>query len=228
MHTKGFVNIKINKNLLDVILMSDERYDNIEYNEEWQSVPVVRAEPAEEEYDEDEDEYDEYLDDENPPEQDDVYKQVPTIIKPNPENPQPVIKLQFFLAFLVVAVAFLLKNFGGELYTRASEWYFDNLNNSLVITMKSDTESEEQSTANSTSPTETATVAQLTAEDTTAETQQPTESITTVTEPTEVTATEEQSTETTEENADESTNENNASEETTDEQNITDEEYIED
>lgn len=201
--------------------MSDERYDNIEYNEEWQSVPVVRAEPAEE-YDEEEDIYDdEYPDDENAPEQDDVYKHIPVIIKPNAENsnPQPVIKMQFFLAFLVVAGAFLLKNFGGELYTKASEWYFDNLNNSLVITMKADTEGDEQATVqSSTLPTEIATMAQPATE-----TQQPTES-STIAEPTEESTTDEEATEF----AEEAYSENTTDEETTDEQNITDEGYIED
>lgn len=201
--------------------MSDERYDNIEYNEEWQSVPVVRAEPAEE-YDEEEDIYDdEYPDDENAPEQDEVYKHIPVIIKPNAENsnPQPVIKMQFFLAFLVVAGAFLLKNFGGELYTKASEWYFDNLNNSLVITMKADTEGDEQATVqSSTLPTEIATMAHPATE-----TQQPTES-STIAEPTEESTTDEEATEF----AEEAYSENTTDEETTDEQNITDEGYIED
>ncbi|MEE0858682.1 MAG: hypothetical protein U0M12_04335 [Acutalibacteraceae bacterium] len=206
--------------------MSDERYDNIEYNEEWQSVPVVRAEPAEE-YDEEEDIYDdEYPDDENAPEQDEVYKHIPVIIKPNAENsnPQPVIKMQFFLAFLVVAGAFLLKNFGGELYTKASEWYFDNLNNSLVITMKADTEGDEQATVqSSTLPTEIATMAQPATENTATETQQPTES-STIAEPTEESTTDEEATEF----AEEAYSENTTDEETTDEQNITDEGYIED
>lgn len=118
--------------------MKSERYDSIEYSDEWESVPVVRAEPLTTQYgyDEDSDDYEEDYDTYSG--QSNSYKMF-TDVKPREKesNPQPVIKLQFLLAFLVLATAFILKSYGGELYTTVSNWYFENLNNSLVVTMKS-------------------------------------------------------------------------------------------
>lgn len=151
--------------------MQSERYDNIEYNDEWENVPVVRAEPITSHYDydsnldEDEEDYDTYSG------QSDGYKSFEDIRpKKNEGTPQPVIKLQFLLGFLVLATAFILKNYGGALYTTVSEWYFNNINNSLIVTMKSQDEnvlSDEESTENSISATNT--VEKATEEQTTEE-----------------------------------------------------------
>lgn len=118
--------------------MQSERYDNIEYNDEWESVPVVRAESVTTNYDYDND-LDEYEEDyDTYSGQSDGYKNFIYERQEKKEsNPQPVIKLQFLLAFLVLATGFILKNYGGELYTTVSNWYFENLNNSLIVTMKS-------------------------------------------------------------------------------------------
>lgn len=121
--------------------MSRERYDNIEYNDEWQSVPVVRATPVESEDDyEDNIEGEDFTDDEDYSSQE--YPQISGLKKRKDDNsnPQPVIKLQFFLAILILVGAFLLKGVGGEIYTTVKNWYFENLNNSLVITMQEPTE----------------------------------------------------------------------------------------
>lgn len=120
--------------------MSKDRYDNIEYNDEWQSVPVVRAMPVELEDDYDEIERQNSTDDE-----DCSVEEYPTFFeakkrKEDNSNPQPVIKFQFFLAILILIGAFLLKGIGGEIYTTVKNWYFKNLNNSLVITMQNSTE----------------------------------------------------------------------------------------
>ena len=116
--------------------MKSERYDSIEYGDEWESVPVVRAEPltTQYNYDEDSDDYEEDYDTYSG--QSNSYE-IFTDVMPKESNPQPVIKLQFLFAFLVLAIAFILKSYGGELYTTVSNWYFENLNNSLVVTMKS-------------------------------------------------------------------------------------------
>lgn len=122
--------------------MQSERYDNIEYNDEWESVPVVRAEPVTTNYDynSDLDEYEEDYDTYSG--QSDGYKSFTYKRDEKKEsNPQPVIKLQFLLAFLVLATGFILKNYGGELYANVSNWYFENLNNSLVVTMRSQNDS---------------------------------------------------------------------------------------
>ncbi len=110
------------------------RYDNIEYNDEWQSVPVVRAEPITDEYDDAnyEEDYDTYSGQSN------EYRDF-VIAKPKKSGtPQPVIKLQFLLSIVALVLAFVLKNYGGSLYKTISDWYFSNLNNSLVITMNTE------------------------------------------------------------------------------------------
>ncbi|MEE0930802.1 MAG: hypothetical protein UIM53_07375 [Acutalibacteraceae bacterium] len=157
--------------------MSKDRYDNIEYNDEWQSVPVVRATPVELEDDyEDEVEKQGFADDEDYPSQE--YPQFCDSKKYKADNnPQPVIKLQFFLAILILIGAFLLKGVGGEIYTTVKNWYFENLNNSLVITMQNPTEQKntlQKSTEYETSiqqPTEQETLNQETTEQETSEQQ---------------------------------------------------------
>ncbi len=111
------------------------RYDNIEYNDEWQSVPVVRAEPVADDYDDTayEEDYDTYSGQSN-----DFESFSNKAISKKEVTPQPVIKLQFLLAVIILIVAFVLKNYGGNLYTTVSDWYFSNLNNSLVITMNTE------------------------------------------------------------------------------------------
>ncbi len=104
--------------------MNNERYDNIEYNDNWQSIPVIRANAVENEpYPE------EYFDEPDF----DTSETLPT--KKISDNPQPVIKLQFILSIIFIAIAFLLKNFGGEFYPKVKSFYFDNLNQSIVITL---------------------------------------------------------------------------------------------
>lgn len=111
--------------------MDNERYDNIEYEENWQSVPVTRAEPfsyAEEEYFSDYDENEDISDEE------DVYaKNISFSKRKKGALPQPVIKLQLILGIIVIVGLFLMKSFGGAFYDTAKNWYFENLNKSLVI-----------------------------------------------------------------------------------------------
>lgn len=139
--------------------MQSERYDSIEYNDEWESIPVVRAEPLNSQYDYEQDEEDDYEEDyDTYSGQNNGYKNFEDIKpKKGESTPQPVIKLQFLLAFLVLVASFVLKNYGGDLYTTVSQWYFDNLNNSLIVTMKSQGENSldsEETTENSISATD--------------------------------------------------------------------------
>lgn len=110
------------------------RYDNIEYSDDWESVPVVRAEPVSTYSEYDDLQNDEMLEQE-------IYKRAIKKDKKKKENqnPQPVLKLQIILALLLLATAFLLKSFGGDIYTIAKEWYFTNLNNSIVASVVEDT-----------------------------------------------------------------------------------------
>lgn len=111
--------------------MNNERYDNIEYEENWQSVPVTRAEP----FNDEEDEYfSDYDENEDISVGEDVYtKNISFLKRKEGALPQPVIKLQLILSIIVILVLFLLKSFGGDFYDTAKNRYFENLNKSLVI-----------------------------------------------------------------------------------------------
>ena len=112
--------------------MKKERYDNIEYNDEWQSVPVVRAEPVPDNDDEDAYEEDDFPYDEDFQQENGIYKELIPKRKES-QNPQPVIKLQLLFAVLAVAAAFALRGIGGDIYAVVKDWYFKNLNNSLIV-----------------------------------------------------------------------------------------------
>lgn len=130
--------MKINNNDIalenaDINNSYSTRYDNIEYNDQWESVPVARAEPIHIDPD-DEDFYQENEDYQEP-----INEKSKRKIKEK-SSPQPVLKMQILLAILLLATAFILKFLGGEVYTTAKEWYFTNLNNSLVASLLSDVE----------------------------------------------------------------------------------------
>ena len=110
--------------------MDNERYDNIEYEENWQNVPVTRAEPfnGDEEYFSDYDENDDIS-----YETDEYQNNPPAFRKKENSVPQPVIKLQLILSVIVILGLFLMKSLGGDFYDSAKKWYFENLNKSLVI-----------------------------------------------------------------------------------------------
>lgn len=121
--------------------MEQERYDNIEYNEEWQSVPVERAEPVGADFDNENNEI--LFDDEDYSEKDNQYIKFEGFMKNRKSSaPQPVIKLQFLISILALILAFGLKNFGGEIYNMAKDWYFKNLNNSLIAVLQKDVEEQ--------------------------------------------------------------------------------------
>lgn len=157
--------------------MKEDRYDNIEYNDSWESVPVVRAEPVQE-YEEDAEE--DFRENEDSGHQKGTYTEF-FKERRSAQNPQTVIKLQFLLAIIAVAAAFILKILGGDIYASVNKWYFDNLNNSLIVTLSEITKGGDFTEA----PTEKATLqeekaqqkaaAQLPTETTGQESQNPTE-----------------------------------------------------
>lgn len=160
--------------------MKEDRYDNIEYNDSWESVPVVRAEPVQE-YEEDaEDVEEDFRENEDSGHQKGTYTEF-FKERRSAQNPQPVIKLQFLLAIIAVAAAFILKSLGGDIYASVNKWYFDNLNNSLIVTLSDITKGDDFTEA----PTEKATLqeektqqkptAQLQAEEAGQKSQNPTE-----------------------------------------------------
>ena len=52
-------------------------------------------------------------------------------------NSQLLITVQLIVCILIALTAFLLKSFGGEFYSNASDWYYSQLNNSVIFDDKS-------------------------------------------------------------------------------------------
>ena len=144
--------------------MKEDRYDNIEYNDSWESVPVVRAEPVQEYEEYEEDAEEDFRENEDSGHQKGTYTEF-FKERRSAQNPQP----------------FILKSLGGDIYASVNKWYFDNLNNSLIVTLSDITKGDDFTEA----PTEKATLqeektqqkptAQLQAEEAGQKSQNPTE-----------------------------------------------------
>ena len=113
--------------------MDNGRYDSIAYDENWQSVPVTRAEP----FNGDEEYFSDYAENDDISYETDEYQNDPPAFRKKENSvPQPVIKLQLVLSIIAISGLFLMKTFGGTAYDTAKNWYFENLGKSLVIDFK--------------------------------------------------------------------------------------------
>lgn len=97
---------------------SEERFDNIEYESDWQSVADTQYAQPFSEIDEEE---------------------LQSNIKENDKKKkeksmkQLVVILQLVLCIIIFATFFILKETGSKLYETVANWYSENLNNSLII-----------------------------------------------------------------------------------------------
>lgn len=98
--------------------MSEENKNTITYDENWQSVT--------------ESEYPQISEPENEEENDDIRLNKKS--KPPKDSPkQYLITIQLVACIIIALVAFLLKSFGGEIYTVAHDWYYSQLNDSAIF-----------------------------------------------------------------------------------------------
>ncbi|HHZ05199.1 MAG TPA: hypothetical protein GX401_00185 [Clostridiales bacterium] len=104
--------------------MDDNRYDSIEYDDNWQSVTTIT--PDYEDYSDAEYSDNEYVGNKS-------YEQVNKNKNKKHSRSQLLIKIQLFLCILTAVTAFALKSYGGELYQRANQWYTQQMASSLVI-----------------------------------------------------------------------------------------------
>ncbi len=49
-----------------------------------------------------------------------------------------VLTLQLVVCILIAVSAFLIKSFGGETYEKIRQWYFNQMNNSIIIDIKNE------------------------------------------------------------------------------------------
>lgn len=99
-----------------------QRFDKIEYDENWQTVSCqTYAQPYCEESEE------EQL-------QNDEITQGDIRVKKEKSPKQLVIILQLILCILIFSAFYILKQTGSDFYNSLSRWYSENLNNSLIST----------------------------------------------------------------------------------------------
>lgn len=119
--------------------MDSGRYDNIEYDDDWQTVSTVRAEPLNI-YDESEYDREDYS--QSP--EDEIYRGLhrtdgETVKKAKKKTGfQLIIKLQLIACIIIIIAAFGIKSFGGELYNAVNNWYKEEINSSLIIIQTDD------------------------------------------------------------------------------------------
>ncbi len=102
----------------------DENNNSITYDKDWQSV-------SRPEYPKTTD-YEEILEDNSQEEN----SSAPRRKKDSPR--QLLITIQLIVCIIIALAAFVLKNIGGEVYETARDWYYSNLNSSVIFDTNSD------------------------------------------------------------------------------------------
>lgn len=97
----------------------DENRNKITYDEGWQSATNYEY-PQTLEIDDDEDKQEE---------QDEIIRE-----KRKKDSPkQLLITIQLIVCLIIALAAFIIKGIGGDLYAAARDWYYTNLNNSVIF-----------------------------------------------------------------------------------------------
>jgi DNA topoisomerase VI subunit A len=96
--------------------MSEENRNTITYDSDWQNVSSSEY-PETYEYEEEDD-----------------FKEENKIPKKKKDSPrQLLITFQLIICIIVALAAFAIKSIGGEVYETVREWYYSNLNNSVIF-----------------------------------------------------------------------------------------------
>lgn len=106
--------------------MNEENKNQITYDEDWNAV-------SRSEYPQTTNVSDEPFIDE---EYSETENKIPKKKKDSPK--QTLITMQLIFCILIAIIAFIIKSFGGEVYAAAREWYYSQLNNSVIFDNKND------------------------------------------------------------------------------------------
>lgn len=104
-----------------MIILNEQNKNQISYEENWNTV-------SRSEYPQTTNVSDEPLMDEEYAESENKIRK-----KKNNSPKQTLITLQLIICILIALIAFIIKSFGGELYAVAREWYYSQLNNSVIF-----------------------------------------------------------------------------------------------
>ncbi len=105
--------------------MSDEYKNNITYDDDWKSVSTAEYAKVYTEHSQD---------DENDNDIENNGRKIKKQDKKKSSYPkQYLITIQLIICIILALAAFLLKGFGGEVYAAAREWYYSNLNSSIIF-----------------------------------------------------------------------------------------------
>lgn len=106
----------------------DNRYDSIEYDDDWQTATTVTPD------------FEDYTDAEYGDKAFIGNKSFEQVMerKKRKKSGQGLIKFQLFLCLIIGLFSFALKNMGGNIYTAAKAWYSEQISASLIITVDND------------------------------------------------------------------------------------------
>lgn len=106
--------------------MNEENKNTITYDDDWKNVSVAEYPKRVEHYSDDE--YaEEYVEDNS----DNENKNIPK--KKNNSPKQLLITFQLIACIIIALTAFAIKNIGGSVYDTVREWYYSELNSSLIF-----------------------------------------------------------------------------------------------
>lgn len=95
-----------------------ENFNSITYDDDWKSVSTA-----------------EYATINNSPENGEDNNNSPQKHRKKKSNSpkQYLVTIQLIICIIIALAAFALKAFGGDIYTAAREWYYSNLNSSIIF-----------------------------------------------------------------------------------------------
>lgn len=96
--------------------MTEENKNTITYDDGWKSVS-----------------FSEYPDLSTTDETDDNTENIKNVKKKSDSPRQLVITVQLICCILIALAAFIMSIVGGDVYAATREWYYDNLNNSVIF-----------------------------------------------------------------------------------------------
>lgn len=100
--------------------MNEDFKNNITYDDDWKSVSTA--------------EYAKVYEDESELAENEKTDHVNKKVKKNKDFPkQYLITFQLIICIIIALIAFVLTSFGGDIYAAAHDWYYENLNKSVIF-----------------------------------------------------------------------------------------------
>lgn len=107
--------------------MSEENRSTITYDDNWKNVSETEYANTYDYSEEKSELYENNFDKSNSEQEPQKFK------KQKDDTHQYLITIQLIICILIAIIAFFLKNSDSEVYHTAKEWYFSNLNNSVIF-----------------------------------------------------------------------------------------------